>query len=92
MRELFPGDVIQIKPEENMLQTNIDMVPAAPCFQGCLAIVNEVHDWGILVNIVAPLAGQDKGVHPGLFTIPLRNGSFVYVGVSAYHMGTRDDV
>lgn len=90
MRELFPGDVIQIKPAENMVRTDIE--PAAKCFQGCLAIVDEVKKWGVVADIWVPLVGEGKDTPPGVFPVRLESGTFTYIGIAVYPMGTRDDV
>ena len=90
MRELEPGDVIQIKPEENM--TRPDVEPEPMCFQGCLAIVGSVTEQGVVANVLAPIPGAGRLLPAGIATIRLERGTYVYIGVSVYHMGTRDDI
>lgn len=90
MRELFPGDVIQIKPAENILLPHVQAVD--PCYQGCFAIVDKSRKWGIEASIITPIERQDRTDLPAEMPIRLANGTFVYIGVSVYHMGRRDDV
>ena len=88
MRILEPGDVIQIKPTQFVEQE--DVKPAAPCFWGCLAVIDEVRKWGVLASILVPVAGQGKETPPGEFPTRLPNGTFVYIGISVYGISYED--
>ena len=91
MRELFPGDVIQIKPEKYRDGHTDDM--QSPAKQGAFAVVREVEEDGVWANIyTTPIFIKPNDTLERYYSF-YPSGTFVYIGVAVYPMfEERDDV